>query len=337
VDLGRFKFKLIVRIAKTPENRLAVTIDIPEQGQKGLPVNALLFNDPDFRLEIDQFGTTYTGKLDANSNEIHGGFDEGPGGRPMPLTFKRSHEPDAPEPVKTFTFAVGEPLDIRGYWKGEIEIGPGLASRVALNIGKLTNGTFAATLDLLEQGATGIPANSLTGSKDSAKIEWQNFQATFDARLSEDGKHLNGKWLQGGRTKDLNFERSEGPVTLIPATASFESEPGKYNDPRGLWKGTLTTPDGSKLRLDLRVGRIPDGSLVATLASIDQGGHELPASKAGISDNKVEFEWKGIRGKYQGTLSPNGKWMEGKWEQFGNPMPLKFEKSNMPAKQASQS
>src|ERR1051325_639763 len=81
VEFGKFKFGLILRIAKTPEGRLAVTMDNPDQGQKGLPINSLLFNFPEVRLEIDQFGAAYNGSLNSEMTEIKGQFDEGPGGR----------------------------------------------------------------------------------------------------------------------------------------------------------------------------------------------------------------------------------------------------------------
>src|SRR5258708_483918 len=77
VEFGKFSFKLILRVAKTPEGKLAVTMDNPDQGQKGMPINTLLFNNPDVRLEIDQFGTAYSGKLSADRNEITGVFEEG--------------------------------------------------------------------------------------------------------------------------------------------------------------------------------------------------------------------------------------------------------------------
>jgi hypothetical protein len=66
--------------------------------------------------------------------------------------------------------------------------------------------------------------------------------------------------------------------------------------------------------------------LHGTLASIDQGGRELPSSTGKIEGGKLTMEWKGIRGKFEGSLSPDGKTLGGTWEQFGNPVPLKLER-----------
>ncbi len=325
VDFGKFKFRLFLKVAKTTAGRLAVSMDIPDQGQKDLPINALLFNDPDVRIEIDQIGTAYNGKLNANQNEINGEFEEGPGGRPIPVVFKRSTEPDAPEPEKVFTFAKEEPMDIRGYWKATMEAFPGMTVSVALNIGKIPDGTFRATLDLLDQGAKDIPAASVSVTNKAATLKWQGFQATLDANLSDDGKTLEGNWQQGGRTNKVTFARLDEPATLLPRNLSFEPEKNQPEDIRGTWKGLLEIPN-QNLRLEIKIGKAPDGSYAGTLASLDQAGRELPMSTASYTPPKIRLEWRGIRGKFEGTLNKEGTIMEGTWEQFGNPMPLKLER-----------
>jgi hypothetical protein len=326
VEFGKFKFKLILKIAKSPAGRLAVSMDVPDQGQKDMAINALLFNNPDVRIEIDQFGTAYNGKINADLSEISGEFEEGPGGRPIQVVFKRSNEKDAPEPEKVFTFAKGEPPDIRGYWKAVLEAFPGMTVAVALNIGKIPDGAFRATLDLLDQGAKDIPAASVTVTNKTAKLQWQAFQTIFDATLSDDGKSLAGNWQQGGRTNNVTFARLDEPATLLPKNISFEPEKDKPEDIRGFWKGVLDIPN-RRLRLEIKIGRGPDGSFAGTLASPDQGGRELPLSSSSYTPPKIHLEWRGIRGKFDGTVNKEGTLMEGTWDQFGNPMPLKLERT----------
>jgi len=326
VEFGKFRFNLRLNVTKTDAGRLAVNLEIPEQGVKDMPVAALLFNNPDVRLEIDQIGTAYNGKLSEDRNEISGEFEEGPGGRAIHVVFKRSTEPDAPEPEKVFTFAKGEATDIRGYWKGFIEPMPGMKLTMGLNIGRIPDGTFRASLDMPDQGAKDIPATSVSATNKTAKFQWQAFQTVFDAKLSEDGKQLAGTWKGMGRPSEVKFERMDGPLALLPKNLSFERESGKPRDIRGYWKGTLEVPNG-KLRLVVRLGRAPDGSYAGTLSSIDQGGRELPATKASFEPPKVMLEWSGIRGKFEGTLTDSGDTMEGKWEQMGTPMPLKLERT----------
>src|SRR5260221_10460643 len=48
IEFGKFKFKLNMRVV-TEDNgkRVKGTLDIPDQGAKDIPVNAMLFNYPD--------------------------------------------------------------------------------------------------------------------------------------------------------------------------------------------------------------------------------------------------------------------------------------------------
>src|SRR6266852_2661439 len=124
IEFGKFKFRLNLKIAEDGK-KIKATMDIPDQGSKDMPLSALLFNYPDVRLEIDQFRTAFNGKLSEDRNAISGELEEGPGGRPIEVEFKRNTEPEKPEPVKAYTFAPGEDHDIRGYWTGSVEGRPG--------------------------------------------------------------------------------------------------------------------------------------------------------------------------------------------------------------------
>jgi hypothetical protein len=195
-----------------------------------------------------------------------------------------------------------------------------------LKIGRLPDGTYKADLDLPEQGAKNIPATTVEAKEKKATLKWQGFQATLEAVLSEDGNTLSGPWLQMGNSNNVSFSRLDGPFQLVPSNLSFTPDEGKAEDVRGYWKGTLEIP-GAKLRLVFKVGRAPDGTYSGTLASIDQGGQELPMTSATFTAPTLKMEFKGIRGKYEGTVSKDGKSIDGKWEQMGNPMTLKLERT----------
>jgi hypothetical protein len=326
MEFGKFKFKMVLRIAKTDEGRLAVTMDVPEQGAKGLPVSAILFNSPDVRIEIDQFQTAYNGKLSDDLNKMTGEFEEGPGGRPMPVTFVRSTKPDEAEPEKIYTFKPGESLDIRGHWKTSIEAMPGMNLTIAWNIGRIPDGTYRAHMDVLEQGAREIPASSLTTSNKQVELKWDALQITFNGKLSDDANRLEGEWKQRGNPIVTTFTRLDAPATLAPKNVSYDPDPNTPNDVRGQWAGRLDLP-GQKIRLIIKVGKAPDGAFAGTLASPDQGGAELPMTKGSFTPPQLVLEWQGIRGKFEGTLTNNGSVLEGTWEQMGNKMPLKLERA----------
>src|SRR5437588_3578392 len=71
IEFGKFKFKMDMKIAPSEEaGKIKATMDIPDQGAKDIPINAVLFNYPAVRLEIDQFQTAFNGKLSEDGNAI---------------------------------------------------------------------------------------------------------------------------------------------------------------------------------------------------------------------------------------------------------------------------
>ena len=71
VEFGKFKFTLVLRVSTNSAGRVEATVELPEQGQTA-PADALLFNSPEMRLEIDRFGTAYNGKVNSTFTEIDG-------------------------------------------------------------------------------------------------------------------------------------------------------------------------------------------------------------------------------------------------------------------------
>src|SRR5262249_19619437 len=158
----------------------------------------------------------FNGKVSEDGNAIAGQFEEGPGGRPIEVVFKRNTEPEKPEPAKTYTFATGEAPDLRGYWKTSLEPMPGMVLRLGLKIGRLPDGSFNVLMDSFDQGVSDVPATSASYADGSAKIEWELFGVVFESKLSADGNELAGTWKQGPKPTPVKFERLVKPATVLP-------------------------------------------------------------------------------------------------------------------------
>src|SRR5260221_14704795 len=80
----------------------------------------------------------------------------------------------------------------------------------------------------------------------------------------------------------------------------------------GNWAGTLQAGP-TKLRLALKVVRAANGSLSATLDSLDQGARDLPVSSIRQNGAAVDFELAMIGGSFRGALK--GDELAGTWTQ----------------------
>ena len=325
VEFGKFSFKMQLRVVPDDSGRrLRVSLNNPEQGIRDMPVSALLFNPPAVRIEFDMFGTAFNGKLSEDGNTIVGELEEGPGGRPVPLTYTRDLKPDPADLPRSYKSVAGEAPDMRGYWTAVAEVEPGLQTPVSLRIGRRSDGTFAAALDSFEQGRTDIVAKSASWTDAEAKLEWQSPELAFTGRLAADHQALEGEWKHGQTAGPIRFTRLASADTALPAQASLQPGPDPTRDFRGEWHGLLEIPGATKIRLALKIGQLPDHRFAGTLSSLDQGAMEFRFSTVGITNTTIHAESRAIHGSYVGTLNPEGQEITGKWEQNGQAMNLKL-------------
>ncbi len=98
-------------------------------------------------------------------------------------------------------------------------------------------------------------------------------------------------------------------------------------DIAGDWKGTLDTGMG-QLHLVLHITKGSDGSLKATLDSVDQNANGIPVSSITLKDSKLNLGVEAVHGTYEGTVAPDNKTIKGTWTQ-GQALPLEFTRGAM--------
>ena len=138
---------------------------------------------------------------------------------------------------------------------------------------------------------------------------------------NQDG-HAQATLLQPGTSHSLPIASPAlaTPFFIAPQTAS----PGNVSI-AGDWNGVLDA-QGTKLRLVLHIKKNSDGTLAATLDSVDQGANAIPVSTVSQRGNEVKLELSGIAASYQGKLNTAGTEITGEWKQGGT-LPLIFKRA----------
>jgi CubicO group peptidase (beta-lactamase class C family) len=93
----------------------------------------------------------------------------------------------------------------------------------------------------------------------------------------------------------------------------------------GDWLGTLSA-GGAQLHLALHITAAPDGSLRATLDSLDQGANGIPVTAISLKDAKLNLTIDAVHGTYEGTVNKEITEIDGTWTQ-GQPLPLNFNRA----------
>jgi fermentation-respiration switch protein FrsA (DUF1100 family) len=109
-----------------------------------------------------------------------------------------------------------------------------------------------------------------------------------------------------------------------PASELDNSQQNGTNDRNveGLWMGSLKVINGLEVRILFNISTKTDGSISATMDSLDQGVKGIPIEKATLKDGNLQLEVKSINGIFEGTLKADSKTIDGKFKQAGLEIPL---------------
>ena len=102
------------------------------------------------------------------------------------------------------------PRKIEGDWEGTLDVGVAKL-RLVLHVVR-KDGALSATLDSPDQGATGLPIDSITLSSASVRFEMKSLGGVYEGELAKDDSQIEGKWMQGGQTYPLVLKRLGTPA-----------------------------------------------------------------------------------------------------------------------------
>lgn len=108
-------------------------------------------------------------------------------------------------------------------------------------------------------------------------------------------------------------------LLLVAVTAAFPAVTSESF--AGDWEGTLDI--GTPVRVVIHLV-YADGKWSGTTDSPDQGGFGIQLSEVSVKGNDLYWAVDAIDGEYRGTLSKDGKQIDGRLTQRGEPMPLTF-------------
>ena len=134
-----------------------------------------------------------------------------------------------------------------GHWQGSLQ---GMV-RVVVHVDRTTAGRLTGTMDSPDQGALGLPIDTLVFSGDSLRFTMRRILGDFAGAMSADGTRIEGRWRQGGASFPLTLERLERAPELERPQEPRKPYPYAEDTVRvenpgaGVsLAGTLTTPHG---------------------------------------------------------------------------------------------
>jgi RNA polymerase sigma factor (sigma-70 family) len=302
-------------------------IDSIDQRVKGIPIENLSYHYPSISFDVPSVNGTYKGTFNS-TNEMSGAWKQT--GLAAKLRMQHTATPaPVPDLLTETDYAPRAGSDLQGYWKGTLKVGR-TSLQLVFKLSEPDDGKYIAELDSIDQNASGIVVSSVTYDKPDVQMDVGELGGGFEGTVSSDDAQIAGTWKQNGVSYPLTVRRSDPAVEREAAAAKETGKDYSYASPddlTGHWLGTLDFK-GMKLRLALHVAKMPDGTLSATLDSLDQGANGIPASLVSFNAPDAHLEWNTISGVFEGKVK-NDK-ITGTWTQLGRPIPLVLERTTAP-------
>ena len=99
---------------------------------------------------------------------------------------------------------------IEGDWQGTLRAARN-ELRLVLHITRAPQGFLQATLDSLDEGAYGIPINSITFEGSKLDFSADSIEASYEGQANSDLSTINGSWSQAGNNLSLVLRRGAAP------------------------------------------------------------------------------------------------------------------------------
>lgn len=231
---GGGSLRLALHVTRDAHGALAATIDSLDQGAMGLAAKTVHIDGRHVAIALTAPVAEFAGDLDDAGQVLSGQWRQG--GATLPLVLHRG------------TLAAEPPPEL---WFGKLATPAGLDLRLVLRVTRLAS-ELRATLDSLDQGAQGIPIDSVSFDGGVLKFTSAKIDASFTGKLDAAGTQAAGEFTQHGTTTPLTLAKTdkvpERPRPQAPKPPfPYRSEEVAYDNATAKVKlaGTLLVPDGA--------------------------------------------------------------------------------------------
>lgn len=181
-----------------------------------------------------------------------------------------------------------------------------------LHISSSPDGRLSGTLDSPDQGAIGIPCSDFKLDGATLSFSVPAVRGTWKGTVADSTHSLNGIWSQGN------------PMPLVFTREQAFAAAAKASAVDGIWLGRIKQ-DSEEMRIQLQIKSDNAGKEYCTFDSLDQDVSGIECVNVVFAANKFSFEIPAGHARWSGTLSADGKTLNGTWMQ-GTPAALNFER-----------
>jgi hypothetical protein len=211
LNAGQIKLHVVFHIDQASGGGLTATMDSPDQGARGIPVNRVVLDGQSLSIEVSAVHGLYKGAWDAAGNAISGQWSQGP--NTLSLNLVKGTAADATSSAESLSpadLAASKEAakNILGIWTGVLAAGT-VNLHLRINLTQAADGSATGTMDSLDQGANGLPLSVVTLREGKVRFEVRGVGGTYEGTLAAESATLSGQWTQNARTSPLDFKKTK--------------------------------------------------------------------------------------------------------------------------------
>jgi hypothetical protein len=162
-------------------------------------------------------------------------------------------------------------------------------------------------MDSPDQGAMGLPVDSITLEGNKLKFTTGAVKGTYEGTVKSNGT-ITGNWLQLPNRTPLDFKKSTTPIKLVHP----EAPP---SDIDGTWEGQVTVPSIEKVQhLSFHIKNTGDG-LLGTFDDPELNVKGWPIVAVVRKGSSIKIEVSQVGGEVAAKLNKDLTVISGDWNQ----------------------
>jgi hypothetical protein len=212
---------------------------------------------------------------------------------------------------------------LRGHWTGGEQIPDHAPVTVEIDLDRGADG-WIGSLSIPARKISGIPLEvTYADGKFSFRIKGMPDVPTYKGTVSQDGKTIEGDYIEGTLKVRFKFTRAGEPNVEI-AEASLPVPQEFVGD----WEGALRLGRGDRTILRISSG---ESGARAVLISVDEDGVQVPATSIELQGSVLTIVLKPLGGaRYVAEINKDVTELKGTLDFGGYEVPLNFKKRPAP-------
>jgi hypothetical protein len=199
---GMGELRLVLHITKTADGSLKATMDSPDQGIGGIPVDSINADGGKVHFVVNVIKGNFDGALKGNGTIAGNWTQAASGTNKMQLLLNKTTTP-----IK-LTHDPAPPSDIDGTWEGSVDSPASGKLRIVFHIQNTADG-LVVKMDSPDQNLKGWPATTVTRKGSSVKFAMAQVSGTFQGKVSKGLDTISGDWSQGPENLPLILKKAK--------------------------------------------------------------------------------------------------------------------------------